>query len=108
MATKDVQWNKLFDLTSVLIKLVVSEVPRIEQIVQTIPQLKDLTGAEKKAAVLSIVQGALTIVEDVADKDLVNDADVMTAAGGIIDAVVALQNIVAAKKAEALPNAQAG
>jgi hypothetical protein len=96
---KKVPWRKVFDVTSNIIATLVPEVGRIEELVKTIPHIKDLTGAEKKAAVLSVVKGALENTESLTNKDLLDDAEVAAAAGGVIDAVVALQNIIAAKKA---------
>jgi len=97
---KKVSWKALADITLHIIEGIVPQVGQIEAIVKQVPQLKDLTGADKKAAVLSIISGSLQAAEGLADKDLLNDADVLAAAGGVVDAVVALQNIIAAKKAE--------
>jgi hypothetical protein len=57
------------------------------------------SGADKKAAVLSTVQTELQAAEGIAGRDLANDAEVLAAAGAVIDAEVALHNLVAKKTA---------
>lgn len=56
-----------------------------------------LSGAQKRAAVLELIQTELTIAEGIAGRDLASDPDVLKAAGGVIDAVAALHNMLAAK-----------
>ena len=97
---KKVPWKTVFGITTNVLEVLVPEVAQIEKLAKTIPQIKQLTGPEKKAAVLVAVQGALETAEGLADRDLLNDPDVLLGAGGIVDAVVAFQNIVAAKQAE--------
>lgn len=61
------------------------------------------TGAEKKAAVLKLAKASLSMAEQVTDRDLLDDAEMVTAAEAVIDAVVAFNNL--AEKKKALPAA---
>jgi hypothetical protein len=56
-----------------------------------------LTGEQKHAQVLDLIQTELTIAEGIAGHTLANDADVLQAASGVIDAVTGLHNVLAAK-----------
>jgi len=47
--------------------------------------------------VLALVKASIVAAEENAGRDLLNDPEVESAARGIIDAVVAFQNIVAKK-----------
>lgn len=58
---------------------------------------KSGSGADKKAAVLELVQAELLAAEHLTGKDLANDADVCHAAGLVIDAAAAFQKLVALK-----------
>ena len=77
---------------------ILTSVPAVEAAAQA---FKTGTGADKKAAVLSVVQAELAAAEMVAGRDLANDADVITAAGAVNDAVVAFHNLLARKIAPA-------
>jgi hypothetical protein len=57
------------------------------------------SGADKKAAVLSLVQAELSAAELLVGRNLANDADVLDAAGAINDAVVAFHKLLGAKAA---------
>ncbi len=69
-------------------------VAAIEQIAQAIPGLK---GPAKQQAVIDLVKNALVAAEGETDRDLLNDADVEAATRAVIDAVVALDNVIKAK-----------
>ena len=73
-------------------KAIVPGVAQVEAIAATIPTLK---GAQKQDAVVQLVKASLMAVEGVTEKDLLNDPDVENATRGVIDAVVALQNVLA-------------
>ena len=74
----------------------------IEAVAQAIPGLH---GKAKQDAVIDLVKNALLAAESITDKDLLSDPDVEAATRGVIDAVVALNNLVKAKHAQApLPN----
>lgn len=75
----------------------VSFLPYIMQAVSVVEMVSSAKGADKKAQALELVKFFAATSEDIAGKDLVNDAEVITAAGSLIDAIVALQNIVAKK-----------
>jgi len=56
-------------------------------------------GADKKAAVLATLQDELLAAEGIAGRPFARDADVVAAAGAVIDAEVALHNLIARKTA---------
>lgn len=60
--------------------------------------IKELKGPAKKQAVLDAVTKGLPIVENLIDKDVVNDPKVVEATGNYIDAYVALQNAIKATR----------
>lgn len=64
-----------------------------------------MTGADKKTAVLGIAANTVSTIEGALEKDVVNDAAVVSATGNFIDAYVALMNAIAAAKAAKLPPA---
>lgn len=59
------------------------------------------SGADKKAAVLELVQAELAAAELLLGRDLADDTDVLEAAGKINDAVVAFHKVLARKAASA-------
>jgi hypothetical protein len=63
-----------------------------------VQHVKSATGPEKQQAVVDAVQDGLVLTEFAADKDLLNDADVVKAVKAFIDAKVALMNIITKKK----------
>ena len=58
-------------------------------------------GKEKQDAAVTMVAAMLAAIEGGIDKDLLNDGEVQKAVRAVIDAVVALQNVVASAKAAA-------
>lgn len=54
---------------------------------------------EKKSAAVEAAKSFLELTEDVADKDLANDPKVLEAIGAAVDALVNVQNVIAAVKA---------
>jgi hypothetical protein len=87
-------WGKIGGTALRIALGVVMGVPKVEAL--NAPG-SPLTGEQKKAAVLDLIQTELTLAEQVAGRDLASDADVLKAAGGVIDAVSALHNVLAAK-----------
>jgi hypothetical protein len=76
-----------------------SVVPIIFSAVTKVRQaLPDLKGPDQQAAAMLIVEAVLSTSETLAGRDLINDADVKQAVRGVMDAVVALHNIIAAKQ----------
>ena len=55
-------------------------------------------GKYKQDAAIYMVRSSLAVAEVGADRDLLNDDDVETATRTVIDAVVALQNLIAKKR----------
>ena len=55
-------------------------------------------GKEKEDAAVGMVHAVLQAVETGADKDLLNDEEVNRATRSVMQSVVALQNIIAAKR----------
>lgn len=55
-------------------------------------------GKEKEDAAVGMVHAILMTVEAGADRDLLNDEDVNRATREVMQAVVALQNVIAAKR----------
>lgn len=72
--------------------------PYILTAVEAIEKLmKSGKGKEKQDAAADLAKTLLASIEGSLGKDLLNDADVDKAVRGVIDAIVALQNIVASK-----------
>ena len=55
-------------------------------------------GSEKQDAAVKMTLSMLGIAEEAMDKDIMNDSDVEKATRNVIDAVVALQNLLSSKK----------
>jgi hypothetical protein len=55
-------------------------------------------GEEKESAAIGMVHAILQTVEVGADRDLLNDSDVNKATREVMQAVVALQNVIASKR----------
>lgn len=76
---------------------IIPQVAAVEALARSLPGLK---GQAKQDAVIALVMESLEATEELTDKDLLNDADVQKAMRGVTDAVVALENIIAAKRAQ--------
>jgi len=72
-------------------------VAAIEAVAEALP---GLSGKQKQDAVVELVKSALLASEGVSEKDLLDDAEVEKAARAVVDATVALMNIVEKKKAQ--------
>lgn len=70
-------------------------------IIQTMSTVEDLAkkGHEKKASALLLTQQAITLIEGAAGKDYITDPLVVAATGNVIDAIKALENVIADVKA---------
>lgn len=75
-----------------ILPFILAAIPAVEKFVKG-------KGKEKQDAAIEMVATMLTAVEGAAGKDLLDDADVEAATRAAIDAIVALQNIIAKKKA---------
>ena len=71
-------------------------VAQVEAISRSLPSLK---GKAKQDAVIELVKASVLATESATERDLLNDPEVEKAARGIVDAVVAFQNVVAKKAA---------
>jgi len=88
--------GKFLSLGLKLVPYIGVAINTIEMVASTI---KELRGPAKKQAVLDAVTKGLPIVENLIDRDVVNDSKVVEAVGDFIDAYVSLQNAIAAVKA---------
>lgn len=91
-----IRWNDVFKVGITVLNAVIPGVSVVETIARQIPALK---GKQKQDAVVELVKQSLATAENFAAKDLADDADVEQATRGVIDAVVALNNLIAAKSA---------
>jgi len=57
-------------------------------------------GSEKQDAAVKMTLSMLGIAEEAMDKDIMDDGDVEKATRNVIDAVVALQNLLASKETD--------
>lgn len=73
-------------------------VPAVGAATAIVEQLPGLKGKQKQDAAIELVKQTLAGAEQVTDKDLLDDADLEQAARGVVDAVVAFQNMVKKKK----------
>lgn len=74
-----------------------SLIPAITAAINAVERFVKAKGADKQAAALDMAQIILAATEGMAGKDLLNDEDVRDAAKKVIDAQVALQNVIARK-----------
>ncbi len=72
------------------------QIAAIENLAKAIPSLK---GSAKEDAAIELIKNSSWFLEDVTDKELLSEPDVEAAIRGAIQAIVAVKNIVAAKKA---------
>jgi hypothetical protein len=73
--------------------------PYITGAVHAVEQFVSAKGKAKEDAAVNMVAGVLQAVEGGSDKDLLNDADVNQATREVMQAVVALENLIAQKRA---------
>lgn len=83
--------GKWIGIGTKVVPLVIGAVNAVEKL------LSAAKGKEKQDAAVSMVAAMLAVVEGGIDKDLLNDAAVQDAVRKVIDAVVALQNVIASK-----------
>lgn len=93
-----VPWGRVLKVGAAIAGAVFPGVSAIEDIAKSVVKL---TGKEKQNAVLELVKATLASSEQIAARDLLDDAEVEKAARGVIDAYVALQNVLATKTAAA-------
>ena len=73
--------------------------PFIVSAIEWVEKFVTHKGKYKQDAAIYMVKSILGIAEAGADRDLLNDDDVEEATRKVIDAVVALQNVIASKSA---------
>lgn len=73
-------------------------IPAVSQVEHGIEVLKSAKGKAKQDAALELVKSSLEIAEQAAEKDLLNDPEVETATRSVMDAIVALQNVLVKKQ----------
>lgn len=79
--------------------------PLISMAVQMVEKVAHAKGKEKQDAAVEAVGVGLELFEAGIGRDLIDDAEVQKALRAAIDAYVALQNVLASKKAlAAVPN----
>lgn len=87
-----------------LLAIVAATYPAVALVEEgVIDLLQAKTGKEKQDAALKLIMSSVTLTEGVVGKDLLNDAEVQAATRSVIDAVVALQNVLAKKRAASSP-----
>jgi hypothetical protein len=91
---KNLPWGRISGIAIQSIMAAVLGVQRVEALNNT---AAPLSGQQKKAEVIDLIQSELAIAEGIAGHSLAHDGDVLQAAGGVIDAVTALHNVLAAK-----------
>ena len=72
--------------------------PYISMAVKAVEEFVKGKGREKEDAAVGMVHAVLQTVEAGADKDLLNDEDVNRATRAVMQAIVALQNVIATKR----------
>lgn len=87
-------WGAALRIGLSALNTIIPGVSTVEAIARQIPGLK---GKQKQDAVVELVRQTLATSEGFTGSDLADDADVEKATRGVIDAVVALHNIIAAK-----------
>jgi hypothetical protein len=90
----NVPWGKILGVASRVALAAVMGIPTTEEKAKRIGQA---AGALKKDAVLDLIQTELQLGQLVIGRDLSQDGEVMKAAGAIVDSVVSLHNVIAAK-----------
>ena len=75
-------------------------VPMIFGVVETVERFVDVHGKDKEDAAVTMVKTLLSVVEAGTNRDLVNDDAFESAVRECIQAYVAVQNLVAAKRAK--------
>ena len=74
--------------------------PYIVEAVNWVEKFITRKGQPKQDAAIQIILSMLGIAESATEKDLLNDAKVEEATRKVIDAVVALQNVISERKSE--------
>jgi hypothetical protein len=93
-----IDWRAVSHIGGAIVGAIVPGVATLENAAWTVGGMK---GREKQDAVVKMALAALGVTNTVAGRELAQDADVEKATRGVIDAVVALNTILAKKAAAA-------
>jgi hypothetical protein len=91
-----IDWRALSHIGAAIVGTVVPGVAQVEDMAW---KLGTLRGAEKQDAVVQMVRGTLAAANTLTERQLAEDPDVEKATRGVIDAIVALQVIIAKRAA---------
>lgn len=87
-----INWTRVAHIGATIVGAIVPGVQVVEQLAT---QFGSLKGVEKQEAVVELVRQALAVAEGLHGGALANNADVEAATRAVIDAVVALHQVVA-------------
>ena len=76
--------------------------PFVVEAVQWVERFVRRSGKAKQDAALQMILSMLTVAESATEKDLLSDSEIESATRKVIDAVVALENIIKAKHSDAV------
>lgn len=97
-------WKKIGSFGQKAADIVGLFIPAVKQVediaVLLTTQHTTLTGPQKQALALGLINASISASEQLSGKDLVNDAAVQDAAKKVIDAIVAFQHVVDASAGE--------
>lgn len=93
-----VPWSTVLNVAIGMLDVAIPGVRNIETIARSIGGLR---GKQKQDAVVALVKQSLETSENFLARNFADDAEVEAATRGVIDAVVALNNILAQKAAAA-------
>lgn len=97
-----INWKSVSHLVAAMVGTVVPGVTIAEQAAWAIA---DTTGATKQQAVLDTVNQSVLALDSIAGREIVKSDEAQAATRAVIDAIVHLQNVVAAAAAPAPPHA---
>jgi hypothetical protein len=97
-----IDWRAVSHIGAAIVGTVVPGVVQVEDMAW---KLGTLRGAEKQDAVVQMVRGALAAANTLTERQLAEDPDVERATRDVIDAVVALQKMIAKRAAVVAPSA---
>lgn len=89
--------GRLFGMIGKWSSVGVSFMPYIGQAMAIVEMLSSLKGQAKRKQAVDLTKLLVTSSEQFAGRDLVNDAEVVKAVEAVMDAQVALQNLIAKK-----------
>jgi hypothetical protein len=91
-----IDWRQFSHIGAAIVGTIVPGVAQVEELAW---KLGTMHGAAKQEAVVQMVRGTLAAANSVTERQLAEDPDVERATRGAIDAIVALQTIIAKRAA---------